>query len=851
MRRRSVRPSFLLSAGLCALLGGCFQSCFTYGVLQGPPQAERYYKQGMGFLADGQPARAIERFELTLEIEPMHIPAKAHLGYACYKLGRHDRAIQELQDAIEHHPDYADSYNYMALVYEAKGDLARADEFYTKAIDTYPSYADAYYNRAQMRERQRRYEEALDDYLSAAQIAAQSNDEPSRRMLARARTAAGLIYVRNNLLDDAEKCFQIAVDTGVTIPEADFGLGRMHMRKEHWVDAIEAFHKALRVDEQEWVRQGDVEACKQALALAHKKAPNHIASKLADRAKDRYDELGAMTTSEREKKTEEVYEDVGRLLYSARKIDPRATNIFVLQGRIYLDQGEIAKAGRTVVEGLKIDKRDKDLRYMLAAVYVARARKSEKERSGSAKRDWAKAEDILRELRREAPSVLKYHNLLGIVYFAEEKLRKAEREWREALRCEGSEEEKALVAKNLEALMEKPIIKKANELNSAGVQALKHEDFGRATDLFKQALAYDPNFAVALTNLALTALEAGDLQYALSKIAEALKLDPDLHAAHIVHGRLLARQQRHKEAYEELEEAKRLNERDPEVHYQLARLMHKVGKDDRAQVHIRDAIARAPEHFPSQVLLARIHIAEGLYDQAETQLKSALLNSENKYAPAFIVLGRLYNKLGRYDEATQAAESAYHIDNYDPEAWLVLGEALESQNKDGAASGAYVKASEAYEYEGEVARALEAAERAVELAPNSSAAYGRYGILLAKAGRFDEAIRNLRIALQHDPNNLRAEFDLGTVYEELGEPALAADSYRKIIKARPAVGDAENPAHVEVFVVPRYRLGNLYQPGQEGPVSRQEAIRVLEEALEVATPAYRPALLEALQKCER
>lgn len=844
LRRAALALSFLAAS---AALG-----CVSYvGQLKpATPQVDSYHKKGMAALAQDRPADAVKAFELALKLQPLYVPSKAHLGYARYKLHQYDRAIQELDDTVESQPDYADTYNYLGLVYEAKGAPARAEQSYSTAIDTYPTYADAYYNRAMLREKQSRLGDALDDFKTAATIAAGGADPASKIMVARANTAAGLIYMRNGIRKDARQHFQIAVDTGDTIPEARYGIGRLEELDEHWVDAIVAYHEALKVKLAGWVRKPDRNACKAALARVHKRSPNRVAKQLIEICRESYNKLKGMEKSQRAKAAPAVYDQVRRLLYSAGKINPRSVEKRVFNGRLHLEKGDINRAGREVQAALKIDKKDQDARFLLAAIYHARATKRLAKREKGVGVDLKKAERILRALRRESPEVLRYHNLLGVTYFREEQLRRAEREWREALRCEGAEATKKQVTENLQALLKKPVIKKANALNGAGMTALKGKRFDEARSLFKQALSFDPLFATAHANLARTELEANRLDEAKKEIGRSLKLDPDLHTGYVIRARYEMRRKRYKSAGAALAEALRLNAFDPEVHYQRARLAWARKDLNAAFRALQRALAVDPDHTPSHVLLARVHLARNEKGKAEIQLQLAISTSDGKYVPALFALGDLYNELGRYDEAIGAAEQASEKDPAAPEPWLVYARAMEGKREPRRAGFGYLEAAKAFDGKGQFEDAVQYARRATKALPNDASAFDRLGLFVAKTGQYPEAIRHFRHALQLDAGFLLARFDLATVYEQAGHRDLAAEAYRAVVKAKGSIEDKDNAKEVEAYWLPRFRLASLYEPGKVGPVKRSEAVRALEEAARVAPGDYRAVVQRKLREIE-
>ncbi len=86
--------------------------------------------------------------------------------------------------------------------------------------------------------------------------------------------------------------------------------------------------------------------------------------------------------------------------------------------------------------------------------------------------------------------------------------------------------------------------------------------------------------------------------------------------------------------------------------------------------------------------------------------------------------------------------------------------------------------------------AREAFEKAVALAPRSSAARGNLGVLLARMGWYAEARRELEAARRLDPGNLDAANGLGVLLVRTGEVDRAEELFLEIARAFPANPEA-------------------------------------------------------------
>lgn len=113
---------------------------------------------------------------------------------------------------------------------------------------------------------------------------------------------------------------------------------------------------------------------------------------------------------------------------------------------------------------------------------------------------------------------------------------------------------------------------------------------------------------------------------------------------------------------------------------------------------------------------------------------------------------------------------------------------------------------------------LDRARAIAQASPASATAQEHFGVLLASAGRSDEAVTRLREAVRLDPGSAEAQSNLGVVLGRAGQFAEAVMHYRKAIQIEP--GDA----------LTQTNLGNTLSNMGEFP----EAIQHFEAALRIS-----------------
>lgn len=119
-----------------------------------------------------------------------------------------------------------------------------------------------------------------------------------------------------------------------------------------------------------------------------------------------------------------------------------------------------------------------------------------------------------------------------------------------------------------------------------------------------------------------------------------------------------------------------------------------------------------------------------------------------------------------YPAAKQAAQKALALDDTLAEAHIALAEALRVYDFDYAQAGAEF-------------------QRGLQLNPNYPAGHWRYSWLLAALGRSDEAVREMKLAVELDPLSLIINTDLGYLYTVMGRADEAIDQLRRTIEMDP------------------------------------------------------------------
>ncbi|MFL5496597.1 MAG: tetratricopeptide repeat protein [Gemmatimonadales bacterium] len=292
---------------------------------------------------------------------------------------------------------------------------------------------------------------------------------------------------------------------------------------------------------------------------------------------------------------------------------------------------------------------------------------------------------------------------------------------------------------------------------------------GRAIEHFERALERDPTFALAWANLAMAYIELAErgatepdaaFRHAASAAASALRLDPELGAAHCTIGYLkTVREFDWPGAEQDFKRALELSPSSADAYDLYGRLCGALERYDEAVALLRHAQELDPLAHRLDVTTALLRA--GRYDEATRSAENAV-ELDPSYDRARATLGWAYFLSGRRDEGLVELERAAASSTGNT-LWLAqLGEAYGMAGRPAKArgvlrqleartQGSYVSPYHfAYVYTGlgDADRAMDCLERAV--ADRTAAAYGIKGSFLFVAlrahPRFQALLRQMNLA---------------------------------------------------------------------------------------------------------
>jgi Tfp pilus assembly protein PilF len=364
---------------------------------------------------------------------------------------------------------------------------------------------------------------------------------------------------------------------------------------------------------------------------------------------------------------------------------------------------------------------------------------------------------------------------------------------------------------------------RAATLVAEGADALARGDEGAARDSFTKALQADPDNVDAHTYLGVLADRAGDLKDAERHFAAAATFAPFSAATRNNYGAVLVRLGRTQLAAAQFEASLKLDPAQPSALVNLAQMRSASGKPEdlrAAREMFERAMRVAPDVEMARALVVialrlgeRDNAAAAYRDYAARAAESSTLNASVSSPPApapsaasRAELGQALLEGGFVDEAIGELNAAVASDPSDVTAVVALaraymrhkeipaaGRTLEAAVARGLdAAPIYAALAEVYEGAGRIENAIPAMRLALARDPKNEAYHFRYGLLLTDASAPAASVIRLREALKEFPSSARIWLALGIAQLTDGKNADAEESFRRSLeldpKSIPALG---------------------------------------------------------------
>lgn len=315
---------------------------------------------------------------------------------------------------------------------------------------------------------------------------------------------------------------------------------------------------------------------------------------------------------------------------------------------------------------------------------------------------------------------------------------------------------------------------------------------------------------------------------------------------------------------------------DGQMKTNLAIAYHKTGQLDKAIPLYEAAYNQLPQASPAEqeqkqmlgndlanalTSLGDKNYQEQKYPEALAQYELATRYAKQDNVLPYVGLGNTYFATQSLDLAKAAYEQSLAKDDNNQLARLYLGK-VELQRHDpqqairqleplvgqastlelGLKREAFLTLGDAYQQAGKMKDAAESYEKAQAIvlpsnAQNTANNDQELNLLLTQGnlwqqlGRFDKAKSAYEAVLSKDPNNAKAQYNLGIIYNELGQLDASVTAYQSAIKMDPAFNES------------RYGLAVTYEKQQK----YKDALNTYQEYLKSPSPLYGSQAQERIQ----
>ncbi|MGH9721725.1 MAG: tetratricopeptide repeat protein [Bryobacteraceae bacterium] len=224
-----------------------------------------------------------------------------------------------------------------------------------------------------------------------------------------------------------------------------------------------------------------------------------------------------------------------------------------------------------------------------------------------------------------------------------------------------------------------------------------------------------------------------------------------------------------KEAYDALRAATEIDPKDETNYLDLIALClehqnHELALEI-AGVSLRNSPGSHRLHLQRGIVMA----VKGEFEEAEKEFRSSTRLSPQA-GLAYAALGLVLLQTARHEEAVTLLRERTTKNPGDALALWYLAEAI---NRAGAEPGGEPEAE-----------AFRAVQRSVEVNPKIPQSRTLLGKMLLKRGELDTAARHLDVALQLDPEDLSATYQLAQVLRKKGDTERAKELFAKVSKAK-------------------------------------------------------------------
>ena len=344
------------------------------------------------------------------------------------------------------------------------------------------------------------------------------------------------------------------------------------------------------------------------------------------------------------------------------------------------------------------------------------------------------------------------------------------------------------------------------------------KDIQTAIDFYDSALKKDPSFALAYTGLADASLNMYSqnkdsfwAQKALASAQQAQKLNDELPEVHFSLGTVYSATGKAGEAILELDRALQLAPNSDEAYRRLGHAYLASGQKDKAIQAFQKAVELNPYYWQNHNGLGEAYYQIGDNEKA-LKTWSHITELEPDNAIGYMNIGAVYFRQGKYNECIPFIQKAlklqpqadlysdlgtayFFLKRYE-EAVTVFEKAVEMNPNDEEIVG---NLADAYRWSGHTDKAQSTYDKAIHLAykelevnPRQASTMGNLALYYAKKGDSAQAVQNIRRARSIDPSNNQFIYDEAQIMALANHPTEALKALREAFQKGYSPEEAKN-----------------------------------------------------------
>jgi tetratricopeptide (TPR) repeat protein len=321
------------------------------------------------------------------------------------------------------------------------------------------------------------------------------------------------------------------------------------------------------------------------------------------------------------------------------------------------------------------------------------------------------------------------------------------------------------------------VAQSVEDLYAEAKAAQARNDLNSAIAKYQQILRVAPRLAPAYNNLGMLYFRQREFGKAAEILEQGLKVDPSMQSASALLGLALYESGDYVKARPRLEAAVRANPNDNNARLFLVKDLTQLGDADAAANELQQLAKRQPDNQEVWYMLSKVYMklsenamakinaidpnsvlalqlsgemmeAMNNYEGAVVQLKKAVDMAPQKPGSHY-KLGEAYWGLSQWDSAATEYQSELAVDSGNCRAHWRLGSVLNQKG-------------------GDPQQALHELDQSLTLCPNLAEAHADRARSLVTLGRNADAVPDLQAAIKADPVEPRNHFLLAKAYRAIG-----------------------------------------------------------------------------------